>query len=269
MGTSHVDGGFSRPADLCSDLLEALEATEGRRRRRKRDTTPDVIGIGIKRELLEAAIRDDPEPETFEGWLVERCLAAGTGSGPYRAMALVILEEWRLAGVADSFRGWLRSGAPSDDKASRARADGSTVRLAAACRRGACCLALAAVAVAGCGGEGRAPDGDRAAERLELDAGSQAVGVAEAMRGEPERTIYDAPPELGLDSARTAPGAATGPDPTRHGGLSADSLARVGGRPPPAGAAAAPIPANPTVPPAATDTAPPAATDTAAPPPDR
>ncbi|HUE77857.1 MAG TPA: hypothetical protein VMM83_07950, partial [Longimicrobiales bacterium] len=112
MGPSHVDNGFSRPAELCHDLLEALEATEGRRRRRKRDTTPDFIGIGIKRELLEAAIRDDPEPETFEGWLVERCLAAGTGSGPYRAMALVILEEWKLAGVADSFRGWLRSGAP-------------------------------------------------------------------------------------------------------------------------------------------------------------
>jgi hypothetical protein len=254
VGPSQVDGGFSRPAELCRDLLEALEATEGRRRRRKRDTTPDFIGIGIKRELLEAAIRDDPEPETFEGWLVERCLAAGTGSGPYRAMALVILEEWKLAGVADSFRGWLRSGAPSDDKASRARADGSSVRLVDACRRGAGCLALVAVAVAGCGGEERAPDGDGAAERLELDAGSQAVGVAEAMRGEPGRTIYDGPPELALDPARAAPGAASGPDPTRRGGLSADSLARVGGRPPPA-APTAPVPANPTVPPAARDTA--------------
>lgn len=254
MGPSHVNGGFLRPAELCSDLLEALEATEGRRRRRKRDTTPDFIGIGIKRELLEAAIRDDPEPETFEGWLVERCLAAGTGSGPHRAMALGILEEWKLAGVADSFRGWLRSGAPSDDKANRARADGSTVRLADACRRGACCLALAAVAVAGCGGEERAP-GEDAAERLQLDAGSPAVGVAEEMRGEPGRTIYDGPPELGLDSAAAAPGAATVPDPTRRGGLSADSLARVGGRPPPA--PAAPVPANPTVPPAARDTAPP------------
>lgn len=266
MDPSHVDKGFSRPAELCHDLLEALEATEGRRRRRKRDTTPDVIGIGIKRELLEAAIRDDPEPETFEGWLVERCLAAGTGSGPYRAMALVILEEWKLAGVADSFRGWLRSGAPSDDKGGRARGDGSPVRIADACRRGACCLALAAVAVAGCGNERGAPDGDDDGARLELDAGSQAVGVAEAMRGAPERTIYEGPPELGLDPAGAAPGAASGPDPTRRGGLSADSLARVGGRPPPAGAAGAPIPANPTVPPAATDTA---ARDTAAPPPDR
>jgi hypothetical protein len=42
------------------DLLNALEASEGRRQRRKRDTTPDAIGLGIKRRLLEEAIHVSP-----------------------------------------------------------------------------------------------------------------------------------------------------------------------------------------------------------------
>ena len=38
-----------RPAEVCSQLLRALDASEGRRRRRKRDTTPDAIGLELKR----------------------------------------------------------------------------------------------------------------------------------------------------------------------------------------------------------------------------
>ena len=76
-----------RPADFCRQLLAALDASEGRRKRRKRDTTPDAIGMALKRGLLERAVRDDPEPEAFERWLLERCLAAGNASGPLRAMA--------------------------------------------------------------------------------------------------------------------------------------------------------------------------------------
>ena len=54
-----------RPAVLCRGLLDALEASEGRRKRRKRDTTPDAIGLGTKRDLLERAVRDAPDPEAF------------------------------------------------------------------------------------------------------------------------------------------------------------------------------------------------------------
>ena len=104
-----------RPAEFCRQLLATLDASEGRRRRRKRDTTPDAIGLAIKRELLEGAMRDDPEPQDFEGWLLHRCLAAESGMGGRRAMALEVLHEWRLAAGSPSFRGWLRQGAPSDD----------------------------------------------------------------------------------------------------------------------------------------------------------
>lgn len=116
-----------RPADICRQLLAALDASEGRRRRRKRNTSPDAIGMAIKRRLLEETVRDDPDPDAFEGWLLERFLsAAGPGirsddgdlfiaSGPVRAMALEVLAEWRLADVPGAFQSWLIQGAPSDD----------------------------------------------------------------------------------------------------------------------------------------------------------
>ena len=105
----------ARPGDICRELLAALEASEGRRQRRKRDTTPDAIGLTMKRELLERAVAADPEPAEFEAWLLEQCRAAGGAEGGVRAMALSIFEEWRLAHDADAFREWLARGAPSDD----------------------------------------------------------------------------------------------------------------------------------------------------------
>jgi hypothetical protein len=106
-----------RPRVVCAGLLAALDASEGRRRRRQRDTTADAIGLGLKRDLLEAALEADPAPEAFEGWLLERCLAAPGGSsvGAARAMALEILAEWRLAEASPDFVRWLERGAPSDD----------------------------------------------------------------------------------------------------------------------------------------------------------
>jgi hypothetical protein len=106
-----------RPAAVCRELVAALEASEGRRRQRKRDTTPDAIGLGIKRALLEATVQADPEPGAFEAWLLERCLAPydGASVGAMRAMARDVLTEWRLACAADDFAAWLERGAPSDD----------------------------------------------------------------------------------------------------------------------------------------------------------
>jgi hypothetical protein len=105
-----------RPARLCAQLLEALEASESRSRRRKRDQRPDRIGLGIKRDLLEAAVQADPDPDDFESWLLEAVLETGEGSGAVRAMAVQIFDEWALARASDPFRGWLAEGAPSDDR---------------------------------------------------------------------------------------------------------------------------------------------------------
>ena len=103
-----------RPAGVCQALLTALEASEGRRRRRKRDQTPDSIGLTFKRELLEEAVRDDPEPEAFEEWLLNYTASHESAGGIF-AMARAVFEEWRLAHSMGEFKSWLEQGAPSDD----------------------------------------------------------------------------------------------------------------------------------------------------------
>lgn len=107
-----------RPAEVCRGLLETIEASEGRRKRRLRDTTADAIGLQIKRELLEEILRADPEADDFEGWLLERCLAEGPADGPLRAIAMTIWEEWQLTSLSTDFRQWLAQGAPSADRES-------------------------------------------------------------------------------------------------------------------------------------------------------
>jgi hypothetical protein len=106
-----------RPADVCKALLTALEASEGRKRKRKRDQTPDTIGLSIKRSLLERAVREDPSPEGFAEWLLRYPIDCDTPqwAGAVSAMARAVLEEWRLAHSLDGFRAWLEQGAPSDD----------------------------------------------------------------------------------------------------------------------------------------------------------
>jgi hypothetical protein len=113
--SADVDRSPCRPAEVCGRLLAALDASEGRRRRRKRDTTPDSLGMAIKRRLLEETVLDDPEPDAYEGWLMERCLGKDGPSGPVQAMAREIFAEWRLARESEVFRSWLFQGARSDD----------------------------------------------------------------------------------------------------------------------------------------------------------
>lgn len=111
--TSHT----FRPADVCRALLAALEASEGRRRNRKRDQTPDAFGLAVKRTLLRRAVEDDPQPEAFEEWLLNYPLSceAPELAGAAFAMARAVFDEWRLAHALGEFRLWLEQGAPSDD----------------------------------------------------------------------------------------------------------------------------------------------------------
>lgn len=104
------------PEQLCRGLLGALDASEGRRRRRSRNTTADSIGLAIERELLEAVVRESPDADDFEGFLMARCIAEGESDGATRAMALSIWQQWRLASEAENYREWITAGAPSDDR---------------------------------------------------------------------------------------------------------------------------------------------------------
>jgi hypothetical protein len=104
-----------RPAEICRYLLQAMDATEGRRKRRKRNTTPDALGLEIMRELLEAAVAADPESDAFEEWLFAQVQTAGALTGATRAMALQVRDDWAFALASGGFRDWLAAGAPSDD----------------------------------------------------------------------------------------------------------------------------------------------------------
>jgi hypothetical protein len=117
-----------RPADFARGQLQALEASEGRSRRRKRDQTPDRIGMDLKRALLRRAVEDDPASEDLEGWLLQQALAAPV-SGPVRAMSMEILTEYRMAQLDPEYGAWLRSGAPSADASDQGAPDRRHARL--------------------------------------------------------------------------------------------------------------------------------------------
>ena len=102
------------PAAFCQSLLATIEASEGRTRRRKRDQTPDRIGLSIKRDLLERAAEDDPAPADFEAWLIEQ-IADAPAAGAVRAMCEQIFLEYRMARLQPEMTAWLLRGAPSDD----------------------------------------------------------------------------------------------------------------------------------------------------------
>lgn len=103
-----------KPAAVCAALLSALDAAEGRRRMRKRDQTPDAIGLAIKRDLLEQAVRAAPPAERFEAWLMDYAQQSPAGGAAW-SMARAVLDEWRLAHAMGGFAAWLACGAPSAD----------------------------------------------------------------------------------------------------------------------------------------------------------
>lgn len=103
-----------RPADFSRNMLNALAASDGRRKRRARNTTPDRIGLEIKGHLLRKIVAEDPAPEELEAWLLAQVLAA-PASGPVRALCAEILDEYRFACHEPGFARWVLAGAPSDD----------------------------------------------------------------------------------------------------------------------------------------------------------
>ena len=114
MTTDSAEAVELRPGHFCRLLLNAMAASEGRRRRRKRDTTPDALGMELKRQLMARAAEEDPAPEGFEAWLLQQALEVPAG-GPVYAMCAEILDEYRVARLDPGFERWLAAGAFSED----------------------------------------------------------------------------------------------------------------------------------------------------------
>lgn len=106
-----------RPSFVCSRLLAALDSAEGRRRARKRDQTPDAVGLEAKRCLLDAVVREDPTASEFVDWLFRYAsrIVDPARRSAFAAMAHAVHEEWQLAHRMPEFSRWLDRGAPSED----------------------------------------------------------------------------------------------------------------------------------------------------------
>src|SRR5438477_5024566 len=82
-----------RPRDLALILLASCDLMP---RQRARDQQADLIGIRLKRQILEKVAALDPEPQQLEAVLLS-IIEDMTPSGPARAMAASFREEWQAA----------------------------------------------------------------------------------------------------------------------------------------------------------------------------
>jgi hypothetical protein len=83
-----------RPRDFAVLLLSSGDVAP---RQRARDQQADLAGLELKRRLLTALVALDPEPNDLKASLLAIVEELGPPTGPTRAIALTILEEWQVA----------------------------------------------------------------------------------------------------------------------------------------------------------------------------
>jgi hypothetical protein len=83
-----------RPRDLALLLLASGDL---RPRKRARDQQADRVGLELKRRILQRLAALDPEPADLEAALLGIVLEMGPPTGPSRAVATQIREEWQMA----------------------------------------------------------------------------------------------------------------------------------------------------------------------------
>jgi hypothetical protein len=89
------EDGPLRPRDFALLLLSSGETMP---RQRARDQQADRAGLELQRRVLDALVAFDPEPEDMEAALMTIVEDLGPPCGPTRAIALLLLEEWRAIG---------------------------------------------------------------------------------------------------------------------------------------------------------------------------
>jgi len=83
-----------RPRDLALLLLASGDLLP---RQRARDQQADVAGLALKRRLLDRLAALDPEPADMEATLARIIDEIGPPTGPTRALAALVHEEWQMA----------------------------------------------------------------------------------------------------------------------------------------------------------------------------
>ena len=82
------------------DLALLLAASEHTPRQRARDQQADRAGMVLRRRVLERLAVLDPEPLELDAALARIIEEFGPPTGPTRAIALTIREEWHAACAA-------------------------------------------------------------------------------------------------------------------------------------------------------------------------
>lgn len=83
-----------RPRDLALLLLASGDVLP---RQRARDQQADRAGLDLKRRLCERVAALDPEPAELEATLARLVHEEGQPTGPTRAIATLLWEEWQMA----------------------------------------------------------------------------------------------------------------------------------------------------------------------------
>ena len=93
-----------RPKDVALLLLASGELLP---RQRARDQESDMAGNTLKSRLLNALIGLDPDPAQLEAALEQIIVAFGPPTGPTRAIAIGVREEWEAACASPELVEWL------------------------------------------------------------------------------------------------------------------------------------------------------------------
>jgi hypothetical protein len=107
-----------RPRDLALLLLASRELLP---RQRARDQAPDLAGLELKRRVLLRLAALDPEPEAMDATLSQIVDELGIPSGPTRAIAMGIYEEWNAACASPEFVSLLLGQAIQHDQEGKRR----------------------------------------------------------------------------------------------------------------------------------------------------
>jgi hypothetical protein len=83
-----------RPRDLALLLLASRDL---RPRQRARDQQADLAGLDLKRRVLEEVAALDPEADELNATLLRIATRLDGPSGPARAVASIVREEWQMA----------------------------------------------------------------------------------------------------------------------------------------------------------------------------
>jgi hypothetical protein len=93
-----------RPRDMALLLL----AAGGRPPRlRARDQRPDQLGGNLRCQVLQRLAALDPEPGELPAALASIVAELGEPSGPPRAVAALLLEEWQASQRLPGYWDWL------------------------------------------------------------------------------------------------------------------------------------------------------------------